>query len=432
MNRKKQHLFLFIVMSIFTAKTTLAATLSDLWDAVELYSAEYAATNHNRDAILEQEQQAKAAFRPQISAHSSWQRQPESLSNSEQTMGWQIQLNQSIFDASKRAQYRQSKHNSEAAQYRLQQEQETLLLKVSETYFNYLLATDTINTAQQEKQAYQQQLKQAKELFKRGAATALDINEAQAGYDQAFAKEAVAITQQHIHANQLASDTGILATEIETIPTTNLVKNYLPIIRQYDLTEWQNLALQRNYEYQSQKELVASYYEALNAVKNKRLPVVSGNLAYQNNLYAYHNDFKQKSKGMSIGVSINIPLYTGGEYRSQVRENSAKYYEAEQQLLAIERKVKLAVQQAYMKSMTSIQEINAQKRLLESSQKKLIATKTGRNYGFRNQLEVLQARQEVATVEQQLSQANYQFLNSYLTLIKESGLGLKQTWKQPE
>lgn len=432
MNPIKKTSFLFIIFSIFLTKITFAATLSDLWQAAEQHSAEYAAAQHNRDAVLAQEQQAKSALYPRISAHSNWQRQPETLSNSEKTIGWQIQLNQPIFDASKRTQYRQSQHQSHAARHRLQQERETLLLKISETYFNYLLATDTINAAQQEKQSYAHQLKQAKAMFKNGTATILDVNEAQAGYDQAYVKEATAISQQHIYANQLSSDTGIAAAEIEAIPTQNLAKNYLPIIQKYDLVQWQNLALQNNHEYQSQKELVNSHYEALKAVKNKRLPVVSGNLAYQNNLHTYHNDIRQNSKGISMGISVSIPLYTGGEYRSQISESQSKYYESEQQLIAMERKIKLAIQQAYIGSLTAIQEINAQKKLKSSNTQKLNATKMGKHYGLRNQLEVLQAQQELANTEQQLSQANYRFLNHYLALIKESGLDLKKIWKNPD
>lgn len=432
MNKIKNYPFLFIIFSIFLTKVTFAATLSDLWQAAEQHSAEYLAAKHNHDAILAQEQQAKSALYPRISAQSNWQRQPETLSNSEKNIGWQIQLNQTIFDASRQAEYRQRIHQSHAAHHRLQQERENLLLKISEAYFNYLLATDTIDAAQQEKQAYEHQVKQAKAMFKNGTATVLDVNEAQAGYDQAYAKEAAAISQQHIYANQLTSDTGIVANEIETIQTNNLVKNYLPIIQQYDLFKWQNLALQNNYEYQSQKELVKSHAEALKAAKNKRLPIVSGNVAYQNNRHIYHNDMRQTSKGMSMGISVSIPLYTGGEYRSQISESQSKYYESEQQLLAMERKIKLAVQQAYMGCLTAIQEINAQKKLRASNIQKLNATKIGKNYGLRNQLEVLQAQQEVANTEQQLSQTNYRFLNNYLALIKESGLGLTKIWKNPK
>lgn len=421
-----------LFLMFFCYRAAMAVNLTELWDAAERNSAEYAAARYGFDATVEQEIQAKAALGPQITASSNWQRQPESLSNSRQTIGWQVRLNQAIFDASKGAQYRQSQHNSEVAQYRLMREQESLLLKVSETYFNYLLATDTIDSAQEEKRAYEQQLKRAKLLFKQGAATALDINEAQAGYDQAYAKEAAAITQQHIYANQLSSDTGVVITDVEQIATENLIQSYLPIIRRYDLAQWQNLALQNNYEYREQKAQVESSYENLNAVKSSRLPVVSGSVAYQNNRYVYHNDVRQTGKGLNVGININIPLYTSGEQSSRVRESSAKYYEAESKLLASERKIKLAVQQAYMQTMTAIQQINAQKRVLISSQQKLNATQIGQKFGLRHQLEVLQAQQEVGEAKRQLAQVNYQFLNSYLSLMKESGLGLRKMWHLPK
>lgn len=409
-----------------------AADLLQLWNAAEQHSADYAAARYGRDAVQEQEKQARAALFPHVALKANWQKQPESLSNSKSSAGWQVELTQDLFNASKHAQYRQSKYNSQFAQKRLEHEQETVLLNISETYFNYLLASDVIRSAQREQKSYEQQLKQAKMLFNKGAATALDVYEAQAGYDQAYAKEAAAIAQQHRAANQLSSDTGIAINEVEDIPTENLAKNYLPVIQQYKLPQWQALALQHNREYQAQKAQVKSSLESLNAAKNRRLPVVSGNLSYSDYHHVYRNHVGQRGKGLSLSVNISIPLFSAGEQSSQIRENSARYHEAEQRLLALERKIKLAVQQAYINTLTSVQQINAQKRLLASNQEKLKASKTGQKYGLRNQLEVLQAQQEVASSEQQLSQANYQFLTHYLTLIKESGLGLRQVWQPPK
>ncbi len=44
---------------------------------------------------------------------------------------------------------------------------------------------------------------------------------------------------------------------------------------------------------------------------------------------------------------------------------------------------------------------------------------------MRNRLEVIRARQEVAQAEQKLAQVRYRFLIAYLTLVKESGLGVE-------
>lgn len=71
----------------------------------------------------------------------------------------------------------------------------------------------------------------------------------------------------------------------------------------------------------------------------------------------------------------------------------------------------------------------AQKRLLESSKLKLQATQAGKQFGLRNSLELVQARQSVSDAEQKLAQARYRHLMAYLTLVKESGMSLEKAWE---
>ena len=133
---------------------------------------------------------------------------------------------------------------------------------------------------------------------------------------------------------------------------------------------------------------------------------------------------------MSASVQLSMPLYTGGELSGKIREAQAQYGVADAQLTATERRIKLAVRQAYTEGGAARYQIMAQERVLESSRLKLKSTETGQRYGIRNRLEVIQARQEVAQAEQKLAQVQYKFLLAYLRLVKESGLGLETVFAQ--
>lgn len=420
-------------VSIFTLPLSLspsvsAFTLPEAWRAAQQHSADFQASHYQRDAVRARQQQAKAAFLPHVSANASYQRQPPSISSTRETQGWSVQVGQTLFDAAKFAQYRQSRFDTQAAEQRFDAAREELLLKVAESYFNVLLSRDTIAAHAAEKEAYAQQVRQAQALFNKGAATALDIHEAKAGYDNALAQEIAVLAEKQTYENQLNDYTGLDSKQIEAIDTANLLARYLPKLERYSLDEWQRIALSNNHEYRMQQLALQGSGQALRAAQNSRYPTVSAHVGYQNNLYtssAQNNDYHYRGKGMSIGVQLNMPLYTGGELSGKIHEAEAQYGAASAQLTATERHIKLAVRQAYTESGAARYQIMAQERVLESSRLKLKSTETGQQYGIRNRLEVIRARQEVAQAEQKLAQARYKFMLAYLRLVKESGLGLE-------
>ena len=248
-----------------------------------------------------------------------------------------------------------------------------------------------------------------------------------------MAQEIAALTEKQVQENQLNNYTGLDSGKIEAIDTSNLLSHYLPKIEGRSLEQWQNIALANNHEYQMQQLSLKSSEQAFQAAKNSRYPTVSAHIGYQNNLYTssvQNNDYRYRGKGMSAGVQLNMPLYTGGELSGKIHEAQAQYEVNHAQLIATERQIKLAVRQAYTESNATRYQIMAQERVLESSRLKLKSTKTGQQYGMRNYLEVIQARQEVAQAEQKLAQAQYKFILAYLRLIKESGLGLETAFKE--
>lgn len=418
-----------LLLAVFlSGRTAHAFTLKEAWEAAKQHSADIQAARHLSNAAQEQQNQAKAALLPQLTAHAAYQRQPPSLSATRETQSADIRLSQTLFDAGKTARYRQSKHHSRAAQSQYEADTEELLVQVAETYFQLLLSKDTIAAHASEKAAYAQQIKQAREMFKRGAATALDIHEAQAGYDRALAQEIAAIAQKQIQENRLNDQTGLDSGAASPVDTANLTARYLPKLQQHTLEQWQQLALSRNHGYQTQSHTLNSSKEALKAAQNSRLPTLNANIGYQSNRYTaaqQNHGYRHHGKGMTIGVQLNMPLYSGGEISSRIREAREQYLQAQARLAATERQVKLAVRQAHTEGSAAYYQILAQERVLKSSRLKLKSTETGQRHGLRNSLEVIRARQEVAQAEQQLAQANYAFLMAYLKLVKESGLGVE-------
>lgn len=422
----KRCIYLFFFVN---SSPIYAFNLQEAWVAAQKNSADYQEAFYQKNVIQEKQQQTKSVFFPHLSGNIHYQNQPHSSTSIKESYGWDLQLSQTLFNGNEIAKYRQSIYNSKAAEKNYNNAKEQLLYNVAENYFNLLLSNETIIAYTAEKISYEQQLKRAQALFDKGAATALDIHEAQAGYDSAVAQEIAAIAKRQILENQLNNYTGLDSKQIEPISILNQIDNYLLQVKKYSLDEWQLIALENNHKYLAQKYTVNSQEEALKAAKNSRLPTLKGQIKYQDNQdTSSSNNYKVRGKerNTTIQLQVNIPLFTGGDLSSKINEAINQYEATRAQLVAIERQIKLAIRQAYTESNTMYHQILAQERVFKSRQLQLKSTETGKIYGMRNHLEVIRARQGVTEAEQKLAEAKYKFLMAYLTLIKESGLELEK------
>ena len=123
-----------------------------------------------------------------------------------------------------------------------------------------------------------------------------------------------------------------------------------------------------------------------------------------------------------MSVEMSVPLFSGGKISSQIREAASREAQNKELLTATERKVQLAVRQAYQTTRSSRIQTLAQQRLLESNRAKLESTRIGRQVGVRNNLEETQAQQEKADAEQKAAEAKYTYIQAYLQLLQSSGV----------
>lgn len=161
------------------------------------------------------------------------------------------------------------------------------------------------------------------------------------------------------------------------------------------------------------------------AAQGSRWPRLTLNGGYQDhhNTQSYGRaDQHYRSKGGSITLQLNLPLYDGGQTNSRIRETTARELQQHELLTAAERQVRQAVRQAYLDAYGHQYRILAQQRLLDSNRAKLESTRLGRQVGVRSLLEELQAQQAAADAEQQLAQARYGYVLAYMRLLKEAGV----------
>ena len=412
----------FISALLLSTTPVWAFTLNDAWQAARENSSELKQAHYQFEANQQQKPIARAALLPQVSVSASLQRQNqfEPRKATQTSESWKITASQTIFNLNKWRKYQQSKIIVDAAGKQLDLAEQQLLLKVAESYFNVLVAKESLITVQKSKDAFAAQQTQAEALFKKGLSTIVDVQEAQAGYESAIADE-IEITSQLVQAYaQLQTYTGLSPEQIEIINLHDL--HQFP---SHTTEQWLEQADLYNPEVKLQRLVVQSSEQEMKAAKANHYPTVEMSGGYYTNPNDYQStDIIQdyKTTANYVGIGISLPLYSGGQLRAQSKQANASYHAAEQELQVTREKVALSVKENFAKVRAGKIRIQALDRLVQTNQTKVQSSKLGNQYGFLSNADRVRSEKEYYEAELKRTQAKYQYLMAQLSLMQLAGM----------
>jgi outer membrane protein len=122
-----------------------------------------------------------------------------------------------------------------------------------------------------------------------------------------------------------------------------------------------------------------------------------------------------------VGLSLNVPLYQGGQVNSKVREAKHRHREALAKLKQGQRAVQRATSKAFLGVVAGVSRVNALKQTLISSQTGLAATQAGFRAGRRTALDVIVAERERLRAQKDYARARYDYLINTLRLKQAVG-----------
>lgn len=295
-----------------------------------------------------------------------------------------------------------------------------LILRVAQAYLDVLQARDAVTTATAQKEAFSEQLAQAKKRFQVGVATITDTYEAQSRYDLTSAQEIAARNDLIIKTNALTQLTGKQPGWLASVDPKMKPQQPSPA----SLDSWLQKALSSNVQLQAQaeQEKVARYEVQRNKDAHKPTLDLVGSVGntWDMNGIAKNGGTDQTRNG-SIGLQFSMPLYTGGGLSSKDREAAAKYEQAKMETEAKRREIEQQTKSAYLGMTNGAAQVNALEQALVSSQSQLDATKTGQQVGVRTNVDVLNAQQQFYESRLNLQKARYAYLLASLQLAAAAG-----------
>jgi outer membrane protein len=414
-----------------------ANDLDDLYRLARSRDADLTTAGFQRDAAKEAQPQAIAQLLPHISAGSSAERErlgydnarlgPGAIQNcalsvdatSERcyatTRGLSVTLSQTLWNTEAYNLAREARSQVSAAEATWRGAEENLLLRVAQTYFAILAASDQLATNRREREAFGTLLAQAKGRMETGVGPRSDVEQAQAFYD--------ATEQSVIDAQNLLDDAHLALTQIVGSHRDDLapLRENFPLVSPEPASadDWVVAARQDNFDVRAAMFKVEAAARDIWAQRGKSLPTLS--LTGSSSRLWQDDPLGGNQRLDTLSINLNWPLFQSGAVASAVRQSRALYREAESQLDAVQRLTERQTRAAFRDVVSGIARITAARRAVESGRNAVEASRRNVEFGTGTEFDLLNAQNNYYAAQRAYDQVRYDYLTSLLTLKQQAG-----------
>jgi protease secretion system outer membrane protein len=328
-----------------------------------------------------------------------------------------VQLRQSLLNLEEIAHYRQSKVQAEASEAQYRSRGGEVVLRVAGAYLDALLSNDALALAQAQRDMYIEQAKVNQRLFEKGEGTRTDMLETQARLDQAEAQALEAQDTLVTARNALAAVIGMEPGVLQPLAPTFRFAPLSPA----GFDDWKAIALAQNPDLASARLMVEAGRLEVQKAQARHAPRIDLVATYSKNDAETVNTYNQNSVNRAIGVQVNVPLYAGGQVSAIARQAVDSYERAKADLQARTDRVVIELRKAHSLTVSSVARIAALDKAVASAQLLIKATEQSIKGGVRINLDLLNAQQQLTSVQRDLAQARYSYLVAQLRLRAAAG-----------
>tara|TARA_B100001750_G_scaffold244930_1_gene263354 strand:- start:995 stop:2404 length:1410 start_codon:yes stop_codon:yes gene_type:complete len=438
-------LFSFILIDIGNASSLL-----DVYQEAIINDPKIKEAFANKEAIIEAKPQARSFVLPQMTSTASYSdtdsngrstfqqkivnpingeelvitNNTEFLQESE-SLQWDVTLRQAIFDYGAWMNLRKANKTAAQAEIDYLAAEQDLIIRVANAYFNVLAAEDTLEAEQAARQAIEKQLDQAQKRFDVGLIAITDVQEAQAAYDQSIANEITSKRNLATAKESLRAITNSYPGQLDK-PDNNL-----PLIMPNPQSEsdWVETSLEQNLSYLSAQVGVEIAKSEIKIQRSGHLPTIGIQASkrdidtdsFRSDSGNEYTPADNENINEGVGVQLNLPLYSGGQVTSRVRQAVARHRASKEKLERVARETTRIARDSYLGVISGIATVKALQQSVKSSATALQATEAGYEVGTRTTVDVLDARRRLYSSQKNLAISKYDYLKNILQLKQAAG-----------
>jgi outer membrane protein len=341
------------------------------------------------------------------------------------TTAWGVSLDQRVFDMPAWFGFTEGKELSRQAQAQFAADQQDLIVRVAEAYFDVLREVDNLNVSRAQERTNKRQLEQTQQRFDVGLIAITDVHESRAAFDLSVA--------------QRLSDEGNLGVALERLSTLTgqkhdnvwLLEDDYPVLDPdpMEKEEWVDFALDNNYAIKAAAYSRDAANEFAKARKYEHAPKLTARLGYDDSktdiereVSNNRTEFNQDFDGTSLRLDLRMPIYSGGAISASRRQAYEQYNRAQEVYAGTVRNTVQATRALHLQTTVDVATTKARRQSIVSSRSAFEATQAGYEVGTRNIVDVLNVQQSLFTAARDYANARYQYVLDMLRLKREAGI----------
>jgi outer membrane protein len=416
----------WVALAFGVAQACSAQTLDllQVWERVRVADPQMAVAQASRATSQALRQQADAVWRPAVmaSATGGAMSQQTRMTGAEFSMPglsssgvnlntsiqhgttgrWALQARQPLYNPERDAQRQQLGVGAQAAGWQADLQQQQLMLATAQRYLDVVVADKRVQVLQRQLQAVERAHTEAKDRYAIGDAPITDTHEAAARARGLQAQVNAADNDRSMARTVLADSMGGAAASLSLWTPGALREWPVPSLEEALVvarTAHPGLLLHSAQVQSSQQE--ASKHTL------KAAPTLDAVAAVGRDHLSGQGDYGSASNTQSqqmLGVTLTVPLYTGGWRDGKWREALSQIDKAQAELELAQRQVQQQLRATWLALNTGPMRVQALQEALTASAARLDATRLGRQVGDRTTLELLSAENDHAAAELALLQ----------------------------
>ncbi len=414
------------IATAFVSFNAGASDLLQIYKEALVNDAQFSSARAAKTAGQERSVQGRAGLLPRVGmsagvnkSHSEFDPDIGKTTYSNSTSrSMSLTLSQPLFNLGSWESYEQSKLSVIASDLQFASAQQDLMLRVSQAYFDVLASENSLKTLQAQKVAVAEQLASAKRNFEVGTATITDTHEAQSQFDLITAQELAGQGDLEVKRAALRQIIGKDAGDLSKLKDG--VQLAAPVPAQ--VNDWVASAEKQNFGVNASQISLEIAQREIKKSRSGHLPTIDLSASTGRSTGSTVAGMPTGvSRPSSIGVSVNIPIFSGMATDSRVKESIALEDKARNDLETARRIAAQAARQSYTGVVSGLAQIKAFEAAEISSQSALDSTKLGYQVGVRINIDVLNAQQKLSNTRQSLAKARYDSIMNGLRLKAAAG-----------
>ena len=422
-----------LVLTAFHANSAWALDFKTAYEAALQHDATILAERAAAQAAQERLPQALSQRRPSLSL-SAGQNRNHLESQTANMLGQRsvseryydsnnaaLQLRQPLYRPALLAQIKQARAQVQDADAVLDVNENDLLERVAQAYFDALLGQVQLDLASAQKTAFAAQLQSAQKGFAAGVGMRTDVDEAQARMDLAHAQVLQAQQALDLARRRLALLLGVPVAQLVQLADLDTQRFAPSAPVPTSAEQWIALAEESSPQLQALRARLRAAQAEVDKAQAGHKPtldvVATVSRSDSDSVTSINTVYKQKY----VGVQLNVPLYSGGYVSSTVRQALAEVQRMQQTLEAAQRDLSNQVYEQFSAMTEGVLRIAALEQAVRSAQQALLSSQKSLQAGARTTVDVLNAEQQLTVAQRDLAQARYGYVLAHLKLQMLAG-----------